>query len=329
MQQRAPEDLMARLMAIFGAEAAQRLDAMRRDVRLLQGGPAPEAVAPLLDRVAREAHTLKGAAGSVGVEPVRAIAGALEELFKRLGEDEPRPAAGVWTAVERALEAARALVGEATAGVPAGVDPIAITATLDAVARSTVAPAPPPPSPPSAAGDVVAVPRAKLEALLGAVGELTAAHAALQQRLAELERAADELHGLLLSEPAPPVDSERPKVVLVVENAATTRTLQKHLLEHAGYEVRLAADGVEGWSALQGGGIDVVVSDILMPGLDGFELTARIRADRRLGHLPVILVTATDAPGRRERSAEIGANAYLVKGSIEPEDLARTIERLA
>jgi two-component system chemotaxis sensor kinase CheA len=117
-------------------------------------------------------------------------------------------------------------------------------------------------------------------------------------------------------------------VVLLVEDSITTRALEKNILESAGYEVRSAADGLEAWNILRHGGIDVVVSDVYMSGMDGFELTAKLRSDERLARLPVVLVTSKDSRTHRDRGVEVGANAYIVKGSFEQQNLVDAVARL-
>ena len=71
----------------------------------------------------------------------------------------------------------------------------------------------------------------------------------------------------------------------------------------------------------------VVVSDVDMPRLNGFDLTARIRADRKMADLPVILVTALESREDRERGIDVGANAYIVKSSFEQSNLLDIVRR--
>jgi two-component system chemotaxis sensor kinase CheA len=117
-------------------------------------------------------------------------------------------------------------------------------------------------------------------------------------------------------------------VILVVDDSITTRTMEKNLLEAAGYQVRVAVDGLEAWTVLKTEAVDLVVSDVDMPRLDGFELTARIRADKKLADLPVILVTVLDSREYKERGIEAGANAYIVKSSFDQSNLLEIIRRL-
>jgi two-component system chemotaxis sensor kinase CheA len=123
-------------------------------------------------------------------------------------------------------------------------------------------------------------------------------------------------------------DSQKKRAVLVAEDSITSRTLLKGVLESAGYQVDTAVDGVEAFSKLRSGEYDAVVSDVDMPRLNGFGLTAKIRADRRLGAVPVVLVTALDKPEDREHGIDAGASAYLVKSSFDQSNLLEVLERL-
>ncbi len=123
--------------------------------------------------------------------------------------------------------------------------------------------------------------------------------------------------------------STEAKKILVVEDSITSRLLLKGILESAGYKVKTAVDGMDGFTALRTETFDLVVSDVEMPRLNGFDLTARIRADQKLAELPVVLVTALETPEDRERGIDAGANAYLVKQSFDQSNLLETIRRLA
>ena len=128
--------------------------------------------------------------------------------------------------------------------------------------------------------------------------------------------------------PAPPEQTDRQKVILVVDDSITTRQMERNILEAAGYQVRVAADGMEAWTALKSGKFDLVVSDVDMPRMDGFELTSRVRADKKLAELPVILVTALEAREDKERGIDVGANAYMIKSSFDQSNLLEIIRRL-
>ncbi|MFZ2444830.1 MAG: hybrid sensor histidine kinase/response regulator [Syntrophobacteraceae bacterium] len=116
--------------------------------------------------------------------------------------------------------------------------------------------------------------------------------------------------------------------ILVVEDSITARTLLKTILESAGYEVATAVDGIDAFTALKTAEFDLVVSDVEMPRMNGFDLTAKIRSDRKLSDLPVVLVTALESREDKERGIDVGANAYVVKSSFEQSNLLEVVRRL-
>ena len=118
------------------------------------------------------------------------------------------------------------------------------------------------------------------------------------------------------------------KSILVAEDSITARTLFKHVLEAAGYRVKTAVDGLDAWMSLGDDTFDLVVSDVEMPKMDGFELTARIRNDQKLAKLPVILVTSLGSREDRERGIDAGASAYIVKDSFDQNSLLRIVGSL-
>lgn len=127
---------------------------------------------------------------------------------------------------------------------------------------------------------------------------------------------------------AGPGEPDAKQTVLVVDDSITTRTLEESILTSAGYDVVTAGDGAEAWRLLRRSRFDLVVSDVEMPGLDGFELCAKIRASADHADLPVILVTALESAEHRARGLEVGADAYVPKSSFDQRDLLDTIHRL-
>jgi two-component system chemotaxis sensor kinase CheA len=121
---------------------------------------------------------------------------------------------------------------------------------------------------------------------------------------------------------------ESPKSILVAEDSITSRTLLKNILEFAGYKVKTAIDGAEALAVLGTEAFDLVVSDVEMPRMSGFDLTAKIRADKRLSQLPVVLVTGLDSREDRERGVDAGASAYIVKSSFDQGNLLEVVRRL-
>ncbi len=116
--------------------------------------------------------------------------------------------------------------------------------------------------------------------------------------------------------------------ILVVEDSITSRALLKNILEAAGYNVATAVDGIEAYTALKTAAFDLIVSDVEMPRMDGFDLTARVRSDKQLSGLPVVLVTALETREHRERGIDVGANAYIVKSSFDQSNLLGIVRRL-
>lgn len=126
---------------------------------------------------------------------------------------------------------------------------------------------------------------------------------------------------------ATPAAPER-KSILVVEDSITSRTLLKSILETAGYDVSVAVDGIDAYTMLKTNPVDLIVSDVEMPRMDGFDLTARVRADAALAETPVVLVTALASREHRERGIDVGANAYIVKSNFDQSDLLEVVRRL-
>jgi len=118
------------------------------------------------------------------------------------------------------------------------------------------------------------------------------------------------------------------KRLLVVDDSVTTRSLEKSILEAAGYEVVTAADGEAGWKLLQERDVDLVITDIEMPRMDGFELTEAIRRSKRSHELPVILISARSSDRDKARGIEVGADAYIVKSTFDQKELLEALGQL-
>jgi two-component system chemotaxis sensor kinase CheA len=126
------------------------------------------------------------------------------------------------------------------------------------------------------------------------------------------------------------IREEPPKAahILVAEDSITARSLLKNILESFGYLVTTAVDGAEAYALAREGEFDLLISDVDMPRLSGFELTERIRSDKRLSVMPVVLVTALESREDRERGIDAGASAYIVKSSFDQSNLLDVIRRL-
>lgn len=121
---------------------------------------------------------------------------------------------------------------------------------------------------------------------------------------------------------------QKAPVILLVEDSPPVRIQEKRLFEGAGYTVVTANNGLEGYNTLQNGVFDAVVSDVEMPYLDGFSLVSKIRQHEKFDSLPIILVTTLDSDADRQRGADAGANAYILKGRFNQEALLETLAKL-
>jgi len=116
-------------------------------------------------------------------------------------------------------------------------------------------------------------------------------------------------------------------LVMVVDDSITVRKVTTRLLERHGFEVMTAKDGVDAMSQLQDRIPDVMLLDIEMPRMDGFELARHVRGDERLRHIPITMITSRTGDKHRERATQIGVNHYLGK-PFQEHELLKTIHRL-
>lgn len=122
-----------------------------------------------------------------------------------------------------------------------------------------------------------------------------------------------------------PVPMKPRAQVLVVDDSPIIRDLLVELLTAAKLDVHTAADGAEALAVLDRHRVDLVLSDVEMPGIDGFELLKRVR--QRDPELPVIMVTTRGSIADRERAAALGADAYLVKSEFRDRDMLDAVAR--
>lgn len=118
---------------------------------------------------------------------------------------------------------------------------------------------------------------------------------------------------------------KRRKRVLVVDDSLTVRELERKLLDHHGFEVEVAVDGMDGWNAVRSDSFDLVVTDVDMPRMDGIELVTLIKRDPNLRNLPVMIVSYKDREEDRRRGLDAGADYYLTKGSFHDETLIHAV----
>ncbi len=136
-------------------------------------------------------------------------------------------------------------------------------------------------------------------------------------RLNKISRSADA-----------PEDEESGKRILVVDDSITVREVERGMLEARGYSVEVAVDGMDGWNAVRTGNYDLVISDIDMPRMNGFEFVGLIKKDAGLKSMPVMIVSYKDREEDRIRGLEAGADYYLTKGSFHDETLLDAVRDL-
>jgi two-component system, chemotaxis family, sensor kinase CheA len=126
--------------------------------------------------------------------------------------------------------------------------------------------------------------------------------------------------------PAPALRRVR---VLLVDDSLVTREMERRLLEDAGFAVTVAGDADEALSHLGEEPFDCIVTDIEMPGMDGFQLTERLRSMEHFAELPIVVVSTRDRPEDRLRGLTAGADAYLTKQGLNAGELVDLVRRLA
>ncbi len=118
------------------------------------------------------------------------------------------------------------------------------------------------------------------------------------------------------------------KRILVVDDSLTTRSLAVHSLSMAGYQVEGVSNGILAWEMLKKTPFDCVVTDIEMPIMDGFELTALIKSNEQLKSTTVVIVSAHETDEDKKKGLKLGADAYLLKSQFDTQSLINIIQRL-
>jgi two-component system, cell cycle response regulator len=111
--------------------------------------------------------------------------------------------------------------------------------------------------------------------------------------------------------------------VLIVDDIPTNVRLLEARLSAEYYEVLTASSGPEALEICQRGEVDIILLDVMMPGMDGFEVCSRLKSDRRTSHIPVLMVTALDQPSDRVHGLEVGADDFLTKPVDDVQLMAR------
>ena len=127
---------------------------------------------------------------------------------------------------------------------------------------------------------------------------------------------------------AGPTPRSEPWRVLVVDDSLNTREIVKEVLEAYGYQVTTAEDGLDGWQKALGGRYNALLTDVEMPGLDGFSLTARLRSHAQYESTPIIIITSREREEDKRRGIQVGADAYIVKGDFDQSSLLATLRTL-
>lgn len=157
---------------------------------------------------------------------------------------------------------------------------------------------------------------------------IRAAHLQRQHKLLERRaRVEAELPEIVPEAPAPVVEEKRVPLVMVTDDSVTVRKVTTRLLERNGYEVMTAKDGVDAIAKLEERRPDLMLLDIEMPRMDGFEVASHVRHDSRLKGIPIIMITSRTGEKHRERAFEIGVDRYMGKPFQEGE-LLETIQEL-
>jgi len=125
-----------------------------------------------------------------------------------------------------------------------------------------------------------------------------------------------------------PAPAKKRKAILLAEDTLSTAMLEKSILESAGFSVVIARDGQEALEKASQERFDLVITDVLMPRMDGFELTLRLKKDSLYKDVPIIIVTTRESDADKRRGLEAGAEAYILKSEFTSEGLLETIERL-
>jgi chemosensory pili system protein ChpA (sensor histidine kinase/response regulator) len=127
---------------------------------------------------------------------------------------------------------------------------------------------------------------------------------------------------------APVQEVKRTPLVMVVDDSITMRKVTSRVLENHALEVMTAQDGIDALENLHDRIPDLMLLDIEMPRMDGYELAEHVRADPRLKHIPIVMITSRAGQKHRKKAREAGANAYLTKPYQEAELVAKVGEML-
>jgi two-component system chemotaxis sensor kinase CheA len=118
------------------------------------------------------------------------------------------------------------------------------------------------------------------------------------------------------------------KEILLVEDSITTRLMLKNVLESANYKVRIAVDGLDALEVLSLYSVDLILTDIEMPRMDGFTLIEKVKEMDNLKQLPIVIFTSRDAKEVQSRGIQLGVNAFLDKNHFTQQELMNVLKKI-
>jgi len=117
------------------------------------------------------------------------------------------------------------------------------------------------------------------------------------------------------------------KKILVIEDDPGSLRLTQYTLEHKGYEVLTASNGLEGLKKAQNEGPDLIILDVMLPGIDGFEICHHLRAEPQTAKLPILMLSAKAREVDKDTGHKVGADDYLTKPA-SPSEIIDKVESL-
>lgn len=116
--------------------------------------------------------------------------------------------------------------------------------------------------------------------------------------------------------------------ILLVDDSITTRTLEKNILSKAGYCIEMAENPIEAFEKMKNNRFDLIISDIEMPEMNGFEFLEKLKTDEMFSDIPVIMVSSLISEENKKRANELGAKKYIVKGEFEQDDFQEAVRNI-
>ena len=121
------------------------------------------------------------------------------------------------------------------------------------------------------------------------------------------------------------MEMNKKQTILIVEDEAVFRLIYRGVLENDGYQVIESANGRDGWETIQLKKPDLILLDLILPEMSGYELLQKVRADKTAKNIPVIIFSVMGAESDIQKALELGANYYRVKGASSPSDILTQI----